>query len=281
MLTLAWACAAMMSPARAAGPGEPAACDYEAFRDAIARGDGTRVERLLGACRREGGALPLREDGGDLLALAAHVGGREAPRWVERLLAAGADARHRAQDGMTPLRMAARFGCGDCVASLLAAGADLHERDVEGLTLLHEAGGSAVPALIAAGLDPSLRDAAGNVPLHRRWHPALLSVGVNVRNAAGLTPLHVAAFEGSVGWIDQLLAAGADPSARSTAATYWRASHMSRAFGPGEPVAAGVTPLDVAREQQRRTRWSTGSHDSAVQRLEAVTPRSGFWPWSR
>ena len=54
---------------------------------------------------------------------------------------------------------------------------------------------------------------------------------------------------------------------------------MSRAFGPGEPIEADRTPLDLARWRQRETRWVTSAHDAAVARLEAVTPRRSLLPW--
>jgi ankyrin repeat protein len=273
---LAAALAIGVSQAAAA---EPPGCDFYDFRDAIAETGAPRFESLVAACWRAGRALPQRDDGASLLFLAAHVGGGAAPRLTRRLLDLGVDPRGADRDGLTPARMAARFGCGECLKALLAVGADLHERDPDGASLLHEAGGDAVPVLIAAGLSPALRDAAGNVPLHRRSHPALRAVGVNVRNDAGLTPLHYAALDGSVARIDELLALGADPALRTTAATRWRAGHMSRAFGPGEPIEADRTPLDLARWRQRETRWVTSAHDAAVARLEAVTPRRSLLPW--
>jgi ankyrin repeat protein len=207
--------------------------------------------------------------------VAAHVGGKLAPEFTRRLLAAGADPAATNSDGVTPMHMAARFNCAECVPILQAAGASVMPRDADGITPLHEAGPNAVPALIAAGADPLARDAQGNLPLHRIWHPDLLVAGVNARNDAGLTPLHHAALAGSVWRIDKLLESGADATLRTTKASHWRASHMSRSFGPGLPIPAGATPYDLARQRQRETRFVTHAHDAAVNRLKDVAAQRG------
>ncbi len=260
-------------------PSASANCDFYAFRDAMAYQRDSEVTALIAACRR-GGRWPERDDGASLLHLAAHVGGRQAGAYTRALLAAGLSphtvTRDR-HDPVTPLGMAVRFNCADCVQALLAGGADARVQSPDGQTLLHEAGADTVPLLIAAGLDPAARDAQGNVPLHRVWHPALLGVGVNVVNDGGLTPLHVAALADQPGRVDALLGAGADPSLRTTRDTHWRLTGMSRAFGPGLPVGKGATALDLARERQAASRRSTQSHDATVKRLEAVTPRRGWF----
>ncbi len=59
--------------------------------------------------------------------------------------------------------------------------------------------------------------------------------------------------------------------------THWRPAGMSRAFGPGLPVPRGATALDLARERQEASRWSTQTHAATVKRLQAVTPRRGWF----
>lgn len=263
--------------ASAAGAAPDPVCDFYAFRDAMAGGRDDEFRALVTACRRDG-RWPERDDGASVLHLAAHVGGRNAGSYVRALLAAGVSphtvTRDR-NDPVTPLAMAVRFNCAACVEALLAAGADVRWRGPDGETLLHGAGVDTVPLLVAAGLDPAARDAQGYVPLHRVWHPALRGVGVNVANDAGLTPLHVAALADNLPLVETLLAAGADPALRTTRDTHWRPSSVSRAFGPGLPVARGSTAYDLARERHAATRWNTRTHEATMKRLEAVTPRHG------
>jgi hypothetical protein len=270
-LALAW----MLGLAGTASAQAAPACDYEAFRDAMARQSEAEVKALMAICRREG-RWPEREDGASVLHLAAHVGGAQAGAYTRALLAAGVrpDTHTRDRhDPVSPLVMAVRFACVPCVHALLAAGADVRQMRPDGATLLHEATFDTVALLIAAGLDPAARDAQGNVPLHRVWHPALLVVGVDVVNHAGLTPLHTAALSDHLGRVEALLAAGADPLLRTTRASHWRLSGMSRAFGPGLPVAQGATALDLARQQMQASRWNTQSHAATVQRLQAAVGR--------
>lgn len=256
-----------------------AACDFEAFRDAMAYQRDSEVTAMIAACRREG-RWPEREDGASLLHLAAHLGAGQAGTYTRALLAAGLSphtiTRDR-HDPVTPLGMAVRFNCAPCVQALLAAGADFRVRSPDGQSLLHEAGAATVPLLIAAGLDPAGRDAQGNVPLHRVWHPALLVAGVNVVNGAGLTPLHVAALADQTWRVEALLAAGADPALRTAQETHWRLTGMSRAFGPGLPLPKGATAYDLARERHAASRWSSQTHAETMKRLEAVTPRRGWF----
>ena len=76
-------------------------------------------------------------------------------------------------------------------------------------------------------------------------------------------------FSGSK--IEWLLAQGADPQARTTTATRWRASFVGKAFGPGEVVPAGSRPLDLARARRAATRFNTGGYDVPVKLLEKAT----------
>lgn len=107
--------------------------------------------------------------------------------------------------------------------------------------------------------------------LHRNAQPALVASGVNVRNAAGLTPLHYAALSGNLAAIEWLLAQGADPQARTATATRWRAGFVGKTFGPGEPVPAGSRPLDLARARRSATRFNTNDYDAPVKLLERAT----------
>ena len=169
------------------------------------------------------------------------------------------------------------------VDALLKASGNRPAVDEDLVTVLHKAihiyssSRDVVPVLLKAGADPLAKNDEGNVPLHRLAHDALLVAGVNVRNPAGLTPLHYAALYGNEGAIEWLLAKGADPELRTTAAYRFRASFMSKAFGPGDEVPVGSRPLDLAKMQHSHSRWSTGRHQKSVELLDKVTKRKGWF----
>lgn len=242
--------------------------DFEAYREALIAGDEARVAALLAGDR---GAMPVDADGVTVLHKALHIYSLRRMAIVRQLIAAGADVNAAARDGRTPLHWACSFDVPDAVPLLLRAGARVDARDEDGNTPLFTARPESARVLIAAGADGRATNREGNVPLHRNYQAALLAPGVNVRNAAGLTPLHYAALSGNTGGIEWLIAQGADPGLRTTVATHWRAGFMSKAFGPGEPVAAGSRPLDLARARRAATRWSSGGYEAPVRLLEKVT----------
>jgi ankyrin repeat protein len=102
-------------------------------------GNIARVDALVATCRATGSGLPRDTKwGSTVLHLAAHVGGTLAPELTRRMLAAGADPVAASEAGTTPMHMAARFDCGECVALLKDAGAPVMPRDPDGITPLHE-----------------------------------------------------------------------------------------------------------------------------------------------
>lgn len=134
-------------------------------------------------------------------------------------------------DGLTPLILAIRSGDNRYVQALLAGGADLKKTDFTGQSPLHHAvmSGSVemFEMLLRAGSDVNGRDSAGNSILH---HLALLkdetvqshvfkaaltkTADFNVRNFADKTPLHLAAEEGAESYVARLVEAGANINAR-------------------------------------------------------------------
>ncbi len=124
----------------------------------------------------------------------------------------------------------------------LRHGADVSLRDGKGRTLLHLVSDSSVPApqrgaiavhLVGKGADVDAVDAEGNTPLHyaasivveersaKAWEdwklPALHAIAertksVDVKNAAGLTPLHLAVQRNQIRTAEYLVSRGADTS---------------------------------------------------------------------
>jgi ankyrin repeat protein len=247
---------------------------FEDFRQAFIAGDLQQVDALLKA---SGNRPPVDEGGVTVLHKSIHIYSSSRVAIVERLISARLDVNARAKDGRTPLHWAANFDCANCAALLLEAGAQVAARNEDGDTPLHGASRDVVPLLLKAGADPLAKNNEGNVPLHRNFNPELLSPGVNVRNAAGLTPLHYAALAGNERAIESLLSQGADPEAKTAAAYRYRASFVSKAFGPGDEVPVGSRPLDLAKMQHEHSRWSTQRHAKAVEVLEKVTKRKGWF----
>ena len=247
---------------------------FEDFRQAFIDGNVQQVDALLKA---SGNRAPVDENDVTVLHKAIHIYSSNRIAILEQLIAARLDVNARARDGRTPLHWAANFDCANCAALLLKAGAQVAARNEDGDTPLHGASRDVVPLLLEAGADPLAQNDEGNVPLHRISHDALLVAGVNARNPAGLTPLHYRALAGNEDAIEWLLSKGADPEAKTTAPYHYRASFMSKAFGPGDEVPVGSRPLDLAKMQHSHSRWSTGRHRKSVEVLEKVTKRRGWF----
>ena len=131
-----------------------------------------------------------------------------------------------AQDGDTPLHLAAAGGYLEAATLLLEKGADVEDRSTTGWTPLHRAayGGHAevCALLLDRGADATVTDNDDETPLHLAATNdcpdaanLLLEHGadVNCKTAAGETPLHWASKQGSVGVARLLLEHGADARA--------------------------------------------------------------------
>lgn len=180
------------------------------------------IDRLLGA------VISARiTDLGAALREAAHKGEADV---VQALLAAGADASARDEQGVTALHRAAARGDVAIARLLLASGAAVSARDLRGRTpLLNSLGGNVelVRLLLAQGADANDRSphdgqtalmwavALGAQPATE----ALLAKGAEAGAEADVTrhtALMLASARGDVAAVTALIGAGANPQAQAT-----------------------------------------------------------------
>lgn len=198
---------------------------------------------------------------------------------LDALIARGADLEACDGFGWTPLHWAAMEDFVAGVSALLAAGARLDVRNRRGDTPLHHAGPQAQALLIAAGADALDTNVLGRVPLHsaRQVTELLLPAGIDARDHVGMTPLHVAAFDGNEAKVAWLLAHGADPALRSTGAFDLQAQPGWRDPDPSHRFEPGQRALDLVRWQHDRVKWATGRYAHTLERLDRATPRAGWF----
>ncbi|WP_045738397.1 ankyrin repeat domain-containing protein [Xanthomonas sp. MUS 060] len=198
---------------------------------------------------------------------------------VSALLQAGAQIEHRLPGGVTVLMLACALGLPDIAARLLAAGADVHAGDAQQRTPLHCAtlyGFSArdksrllalLDTLLLAGAEADLGSADGVTPLlsllGAQAEPGTAceelvvlagverlldeEVSLDVQDAHGFGPLHLAALHGLPLLVQRLLRAGADPDLRDTLNRTPREIAVMRGFvdvaGQFQPALPGVSSM--------------------------------------
>ncbi|KAJ3161457.1 hypothetical protein HDU86_007239 [Geranomyces michiganensis] len=197
----------------------------ETIQNAAFKGDHNLVASLVTA--NPDAVHAKDEDGRTALHWAASGKHLEITR---ALLAAGADATKADDGGMTALHIASSTGSHELLGLLLAAApAAIDNKTESGQTALHYAASKnyadVVDALLNAGADPASRDQYGQTPMHRASARGWVRIAarlkqdprakVNVRDALGNTPLHVAAEDVQIDVIKYLLSAGADASTRN------------------------------------------------------------------
>lgn len=199
---------------------------------------------------------------------------------VDRLLTAGAPLEQRLPGELTVLMVACALGLPDLAGRLLAAGADVQAVDAQQRTPLHCAAMYGFTArdrarllalldtLLLAGAEVD-RAAGGTTPLllllGARAEPGtaadedvliaglerLLDDGasLDVADARGFGPLHLAALHGLVRVVQRLLRAGADPERQDTLGRPPREIALMRGFidiaAEFAPATAG--PVSMAR----------------------------------
>jgi ankyrin repeat protein len=228
---------------------------------------------------------------------------------IARLLAGGADARAalpgdvttgmaQGETGKTALHFLLNYNTPvehvAAVRALIAAGADVNAADRVGVTPLHRAALAGVEfsrALLEAGANANVgtlvklfEHPAGKTPLHelastydstRLEHLAMMlavpGIDVNVADAAGQTPLHIAAMTDSVEAVDALLRAGADPTRALTSPLRpWWAKRKN------VKLPIGTTPLMAAqraRADAAASRLGKGQSPAPSDATSAKAPR--------
>jgi ankyrin repeat protein len=144
---------------------------------------------------------------------------------TKALIRGGANVSARAEEGCTPIFVAARWGYVDAINSLLDSGADVSARSKTGQTPLFMAatGGhvETINSLISAGASVKARDDEGRTAVFlaaeggfiraiEKLHE--LGADLSSRDDRGCTPLFVAADEFHVTAVEKLIELGADPS---------------------------------------------------------------------
>ena len=200
-------------------------------------------------------------------------------------LDAGADPNLAADFGRTPLHEAARESA-EIVAALIERGAQVDPVDGAGRTPLHLAYSDAARVLLDRKADFLRLDNEGNTALHTAAEQSaetcriLRETGlpIDVRNRAGLTPLHFASLAAGQAAARYLLAQGADLNAKTLGP--YRYKWIGIAWdveGMEQDVPIGSTPLSIALDGHERTKWSSGRFRGYVDFLRtqgAAEPKS-------
>lgn len=247
--------------------------------DALTARDVNRVTALM---RRARGEMPRNKFGHTPLhALPGRHSIDDVVPVMTAMLANGADVNAVTSGSFTALHMAAFSTCAPCVLVLVRAGARVQAvSQKHGTTPLHMSTPETRAALLAAGADIAARDKLGRVPLHTVDMPGAdligPGVGIDVLDAQGFTPLHWAAFEGREAAAAWLLAHGADPRVRSTAAYAYADPILGAEWATTVTYPAGLRPYDLAKQRHDEVKWSSGRFRAVWEVLDKATPRQGL-----
>ncbi|KAK9817137.1 hypothetical protein WJX72_010089 [[Myrmecia] bisecta] len=198
---------------------------------AAANGDLETV-RAITATYPDAGFYRTFRGNNTVLAVAAEGGDVELLKVIYEAaeLARGSlEARHclnsQAAKGHTPLMRACLRGHEECVAYMLSKGADVFLESSKGETCLHLAAKSSDMGTITHLLRSTVVNAASNPPATQLADVMLQAWGgpikfADLRNAAGLTALHVATLKGSATAVHALLRHGASVDAGVMGSNY-------------------------------------------------------------
>jgi ankyrin repeat protein len=168
----------------------------------------------------------------------AALDARSAVNDWERQVTGEPRRMYRPFGGLTPLLMAARAGCRECVTALVAGGATIDLPDPKNVTPLYLAIDNlhfdVAKELIAAGANPNKWDWWGRTPLYSAVDLNTLPHGGRADRASldETTSLEIVAL---------LLAAGANPNVQLKLHAPWR--HIGDDRGCDLMLTVGATPL--------------------------------------
>ena len=196
------------------------------------------------------------------------IGSRDVAA-VRAALDAGADPNIAADFGRTPLHLAVRESA-EATEVLLERGAKPNAADGDGRTPLHLAYAASGTILLKYKADFLRLDKKGNSALHTAAESdaalcrLLIEAGLpaDVRNNAGVTPLHFAALQANRNTAACLLDMGADVNARTLSAYAYKWTYVAwDVLGMEEAIASGSTPLSIAKAKHRRSKWTTQRYE--------------------
>ena len=253
---------------------------------AVTDGDAAKTRALLDEWKGTGKPWPLGPQGEPLLFLAIEGREKTHPEIIEFLLGSGADVNARGPLGMTALHWAAANGYVERTEQILKHHPRLEATDDRGRAPLLVAHSDAAEKLLAAGASVLATDRDGMSALHyaaqsgTRHLDILFKAGfpiVDARSNAGVTPLHVAAVEGTESAARWLLDHGADLNAAVAADVDYLPHNLAPGYGCEIRMRRGATPLRLASIQNAKERRSSGRYRPVFELLSERGAKSAFF----
>ncbi len=267
---------AVMSSAEAQHVLEPSL--GERLVGAVTEGDAEKTPALLDEWKGTGKPWPLGPDDKPLLFVAIEGREKTHPEIIELLLENGAKVETRGPLGMTALHWAAGNGYVERTVQILRHRPHLEATDGRGRTPLLVAHSDAAQKLLAAGANLLTTDKDGMSALHYAAQSGaahlniLFRAGftlVDARSNAGVTPLHVAALEGTESAARWLLDHGANLNAAVAADFVYLPRNLAPGFGYEVRIPRGSTPLRLVSAEYKRAKRGSDRYRPTLELLKA------------